>query len=184
VRVDPEASAPDLFLRPWCDEDVEALLEAYRDPVLRRWTTQSVASTEDALQWLESQRVGWQRRNRFSFAVLEDLSGAGDSRLAGQVVLKMTDPGMRSAEVGYWTARHARGRGVAPRALEALTSWAFNTFGVDALGRLELFHQVENHASCRVAQKARYQFERVVPACPPYPDDGHLHVRRAIHPSS
>nr|WP_307805241.1 hypothetical protein [Streptomyces spirodelae] len=38
-----------------------------------------------------------------------------------------------------------------PRALRALTEWAFAAFPGDELTRLELLHQVDNAASCRVA---------------------------------
>jgi RimJ/RimL family protein N-acetyltransferase len=183
LQVDAGPSAPALLLRPWRGEDIERLVDAYRDPVLQRWTTHSVESTEDASRWLEAQKDGWKRRDRFSFAVLLDQPRAGDSRLAGHVVLKMVDPTAGSAQVGYWTAAHVRGRGVAPRALEAVTVWAFDTFAVDGLDRLELLHQVDNHASCRVAQKAQYQFEQVLPAGPTHPKDGHLHVRRAAAPA-
>lgn len=101
----------------------------------------------------------------------------GTSRLVANVVLKRADPRGRFAEVGYWTAAYARGRGVAPRALEALTGWAFGTFAADGLERLELLHQVDNPASCRVAEKAGYGYERTLPARPPFPNDGHLHAR-------
>lgn len=40
-------------------------------------------------------------------------------------------------------------------------------------------HQVDNPASCRVAEKAGYRLDRVLPAVPPFPLDGHLHVRGA-----
>jgi RimJ/RimL family protein N-acetyltransferase len=98
--------------------------------------------------------------------------------LVGHVVLKRPAPGSPSAEVGYWTAAHARGRGVAPRALQALTDWAFTAFADDGLERLELLHQVDNTASCRVAQKCRYELSALLPAAPPdFPLDGHLHTR-------
>lgn len=64
------------------------------------------------------------------------------------------------------TAAHARGRGVASRALEALTNWAFDAFEADGLERLELLHQVDNLTSCRVAQKSRYDSKRWAPAGP------------------
>lgn len=53
----------------------------------------------------------------------------------GDVVLNDATSGKPAAEVGYWTAAHARGRGVAPRALNALTNWAFDTFAADGLER-------------------------------------------------
>jgi RimJ/RimL family protein N-acetyltransferase len=96
----------------------------------------------------------------------------------GNAVLKYAGPGAPTAEVGYWTAGHARGRGVAPRALQAVTDWAFAGFGDDGLTRLELLHQVDNLASCRVAEKTGYAFSTLLPASPPaFPLDGHLHVR-------
>ncbi len=97
----------------------------------------------------------------------------------GHAVLKNVTPGASSAEVGYWTAAHARGRGVAPRALEALTDWAFTAFaGRHGLTRLELLHQVDNTASCRVARKCGYELSSLVAAAPPaFPLEGHLHAR-------
>ncbi|SEH01340.1 Protein N-acetyltransferase, RimJ/RimL family [Nonomuraea solani] len=168
LRADATPSAPALILRPWNEDDIEPLIEAHRDPVLRRWTN-PIETFDDALKWLDVQNQGWATGERMSFAVHEE------GRLLANVVLKRTDH-PESAEVGYWTAAHARGRGVAPRALEALTVWAFEAHG---LARLELLHQVDNLASCRVAEKARYEFLRVLPAQPPYPRDGHLHVRRS-----
>jgi RimJ/RimL family protein N-acetyltransferase len=183
LRVDAAPSASALFLRPWNDDDLESLVEACRDPTLRRWTGLRVENIEDAVEWLKLQRHGWESGDRLSFAVYEDHSGAGEGRVAGNVVLKRTGPHRESAEVGYWTAAGARGRGVAPRALEALTSWAFGAFAVDGLARLDLLHQVDNLASCRVAEKAGYEFHQVLPAQPPFPRDGHLHVRRADNPA-
>jgi len=180
LHVPPTPSAPALVLRPWTDDDVEPLIEAYRDPTLRRWTSLPVESAEDAVRWLDVQEDGWASGKRLSFAVLEDQPGEG--RLVGNVVLKTTDLATGSPEVGYWTAAYARGRGIAPRALDALTVWAFDTFAADGLDRLALLHQVDNPASCRVADKADYRFERILPAQPPFPNDGHLHVRKPTLP--
>ncbi|MFC6015395.1 GNAT family N-acetyltransferase [Plantactinospora solaniradicis] len=176
--MEPTPSAPALLLRPWQDEDVESLVEAYRDPALKRWTRVPVEDVDDAYRWLALQRAGWENRQRISFAVLADDRGNGPARLLGNVVLKSLDPAVGSAEVGYWTAAYARGRGVAPRALEALTGWAFDAFGPEGLDRIALLHQVDNLASCRVAEKTGYRFDRIMPARPPFPRDGHLHLRR------
>ncbi|MEV6164187.1 GNAT family N-acetyltransferase [Streptomyces sp. NPDC052052] len=172
-------ASPALVLRPWCMDDVGALVEACRDPALRRWMSHVVENDADAARWVRAQQQGWADGDRFSFAVLEVQPEPYRAQLAGNVTLKEVAPGGPTAEVGYWTAAHARGRGVAPRALEALTGWVFDTFEADGLERLELLHQVDNLASCRVARKSRYDFDRVLPAAPPtFPRDGHLHVRR------
>ncbi|MFJ1589697.1 GNAT family N-acetyltransferase [Kitasatospora albolonga] len=78
------------------------------------------------------------------------------------------------------TAAWARGRGVAPRAPEALTAWGFAAFAEEGPVRLELLHQVDNVASCRVAEKSGYAFAELLDALPPeFPLDGHLQVREA-----
>lgn len=172
-----------LVLRPWHQGDIASLIEVYRDRTLRRWTSLPVENTEDAKRWLAAQQQGWATGERLSFAVHQDPTGTGDHRLAGYVALKRPDAHSGSAEVAYWTAAHARGRGVAPRALEALTTWAFTTFTPEALHHIDLIHQVDNTASCRVAEKTHYPLTQVLPPYPPaYPQNGHLHTRH--QPSS
>ncbi|MEU3888696.1 GNAT family N-acetyltransferase [Streptomyces sp. NPDC029041] len=172
-------SAPALVLRPWCVEDVAALVDVFRDPVLRRWTGSAVENEGDGMRWVREQERGWTAGDRLGFAVLETQPDSPRGQLAGHVVLKEAASGKPSAEVGYWTAAHARGRGVAPRALEALTGWAFDVMGADGLERLELLHQVDNPASCRVASKSGYGLDAVLPPAPPsFPREGHLHIRR------
>jgi RimJ/RimL family protein N-acetyltransferase len=109
--------------------------------------------------------------DRYSFAVLDD-----DGTLLGNVALKRPDPAADDAEVGYWTAAYARGRGIAPRALGSLTRWAFATF--PGVLRLRLLHQIDNTGSCRVAAKSGYAYEQTLRASDPYPREGHLHVCR------
>ncbi|ATZ26318.1 hypothetical protein SLAV_22520 [Streptomyces lavendulae subsp. lavendulae] len=176
LRCPAQPDRPALLLRPWEEADVPALRSAYRDPVLRRWTRYPVDSERDGLMFVEDHRRDWAEGRRFGFAVLEEDSGL----LVANTALKRPDADGPSAEVGYWTAAHARGRGVAPRALEALTAWSFAAFAGAGLERLDLLHQEDNEASCRVAAKSGYAFEATLPAAPPeFPLSGHLHVRRA-----
>ncbi|MGE7387661.1 GNAT family N-acetyltransferase [Streptomyces sp. NPDC004126] len=180
LRSAATADLPALSLRPWREDDVPALVEAYADPVLRRWTAESPDDAAGGLRWVAQQRRGWEAGLRFAFAVLEAGPGDGPGRLVGGAVLKRAVPDGPSAEVGYWTAAAARGRGVAPRALEALTAWAFEVFAGSGLERLDLLHQEDNGASCRVAEKSGYVFSATLPAAPPeFPLSGHLHVRPA-----
>ncbi|MFI1148901.1 GNAT family N-acetyltransferase [Streptomyces sp. NPDC020817] len=172
-------TAPALRLRPWRPADSAELVEVYRDAALRRWTGAAVHDGASAERWVRDQQRGWETGSRLTFAVVEPRAdGEGEGPMAGHVVLKGAVPGAASAEVGYWTAAHARGRDVAPRALRALTDWAFASFGDRGLTRLELLHQVDNPASCRVAQKCGYELRGVLAADPPaHPADGHLHAR-------
>ncbi|MFF8729396.1 GNAT family N-acetyltransferase [Streptomyces sp. NPDC015171] len=185
LGADATPSAPALLLRPWSPADAAELVELYRDDTLRRWTSSALDDEVSAARWIQDQQRGWETGDRFGFAVTEvqrpSAEGEGaavEGQLAGHVILKNVSPGSSSAEVGYWTAARARGRGVAPRALDALTDWAFSACPGAVLTRLELLHQVDNAASCRVARKSRYELATLLPAsAPAYPLAGHLHVR-------
>jgi RimJ/RimL family protein N-acetyltransferase len=123
LRAGATPSAPALALRPWCMEDIAALVEVCRDPALRHWTSSAVENEADAMQWVQGQERGWAAGDRFGFAVLETRSDSAQGQLVGNVILKELVPGKPSAEVGYWTAAHARGRGVAP------ALWRFSPAG-------------------------------------------------------
>lgn len=169
-------STGELTLRPWTDDDVDPLIEVYRDPLLRRWTRLPVTNAHEARQWLDLQRRGLDTAERISFAVDETRPDPDGRRLVANVVLKLDAADRSRAEVGFWTAAPGRGRGIAPRAVTALTSWAFEIFTGAGLDRLELLHDVRNRASCRVAEKAGYEFQRVLSASAPAVGEGHLHV--------
>ncbi|HEX7304908.1 GNAT family N-acetyltransferase [Lentzea sp.] len=164
LSVPSVGAEPALRLRPWEMDDLPALLSAHEDPALRRWLATSLTGPAQARQWLDAQAEGWATATRFSFAV------TSSDLVLGHVVVKAA-----AAEVGYWTAAAARGRGVATRALEAVSHWAFQTL---ELPRLGLVHAAGNHASCRVAVKCGFALHEVLPAAPPaFPSEGHRHVR-------
>ncbi|MET8975633.1 GNAT family N-acetyltransferase [Streptomyces sp. NPDC004539] len=158
-----------LSLRPWQPSDAPALIPLAQDAALRHWTSLDIHDESDAVRWIAEQERGWTTGTRLAFAVVTP-----QGQPLGHAVLK--HPDAVAAEIGYWTAAAARGRGVASNALRTLTSWAFREY--EALERLELIHQTDNAASCRVAEKCGYGLEGVLPARPPaYPLEGHLHVR-------
>ncbi|MEV5603032.1 GNAT family N-acetyltransferase [Streptomyces sp. NPDC052299] len=171
-------SAGSLVLRPWRPGDLGVLLDAYRDPAVQAGSRAPVDDEEAAAHWLRAQEEGRAAGLRHSFAVLDPELGPGP---VGNVALSFPESGAPSAEVGYWTVASARGRGIAPRALEALSGWASETFA--GLVRLELLHQVDNAASCRVAEKAGYALTGVLPPAPPWPREGHLHTRGVQGPA-
>lgn len=174
LPVPPTGAAPALRLRPWQLDDLPALLAAHRDPLLRRWLATSLTDAAEARQWLDAQAAGWATATRFSFAVVAD----ADAPL-GHVVVKVGSAG--AAEVGYWTAAHARGLGIAARATDTVSHWALDTQDEVALTRLELVHAAGNHSSCRVAVKCGYALRDLLPAAPPaFPADGHRHVRASV----
>lgn len=170
-------TGPALLLRPWRREDARDLAAAHRDPVLRQWLTRVASGEAEARELIAKQAAGWDDGVRFSFAVLADTGRDMPGGLLGAAVVKPTrEFGVAAAEVGYWTVAAARGRGIAPRALETVSHWAFAS--LPDVERLELLHTVGNRASCRVADKCGYAFHTELPPHPPaFPDRGHLHIR-------
>jgi hypothetical protein len=57
-------------------EDVAALVEVSRDPVLRQWTSSVVDNDADGARWVQAQQQGWAAGDRFGFAVLEIQPGS------------------------------------------------------------------------------------------------------------
>jgi RimJ/RimL family protein N-acetyltransferase len=174
--------APAVQLRPWRRTDLPALLDAHRDPLLRRSLTNPLTDEQVGGQWLAGQIAGWAASTRFGFAVLaEDISAEPIGHLSVTSGADLTAEAVssaESAEVGYWIAAKARGRGIASRALEIVTNWAFSPRCELPLTKLELLHSVDNHASCRVAGNCGYLLHTILPPEPPmFPTEGHRHVR-------
>ncbi|MFF3732631.1 GNAT family N-acetyltransferase [Streptomyces sp. NPDC002476] len=167
-------AADALLLRPWLPDDLPDVIKAFRDPSMRTMLRTRVTDAAEAERWLRRQQEGRESGTRFAFAVV-DRASAGE--LVGNVAFSRPALDATSGEVGYWTAPWARGRGVAPQALGALTDWVFEAFAEDGLVRLDLLHRVDNDASCRVAEKCGYDLAEVLPTRPPWPREGHRHVR-------
>jgi RimJ/RimL family protein N-acetyltransferase len=201
LHVPTVSRQPALILRPWQAADIPALAAELsrerhtegmwpgRDERPARTALPGGAERRtgparerDAARWLASQDRGWRDGDRLSFAVLA-ADDAGGCALAGNVGLKNREEAGRigereTAEIGYWTAVAARGRGIAPAAVRAVTGWVFGAFAGAGLRQIMLVHDVGNLASCRVAQKAGYPFRELSPANPPHwLTDGHIHLR-------
>ncbi|MFI6208561.1 GNAT family N-acetyltransferase [Streptomyces sp. NPDC051041] len=162
-----------LLLRPWTARDAPAVHEIFQDPVLRQWHVRAADSQEEVAGWIEEWRTAWKEERSAQWAVAE---AAGD-RLLGRVALREMRLDEGVAEVAYWTAAAARGRGVAARAATALAAWALDEIGFH---RLELLHAVRNEASCRVAAKAGFALEGTKRSAALHADgwhDMHLHAR-------
>jgi RimJ/RimL family protein N-acetyltransferase len=162
----------------WSRPDERPFRTVLRGGAVRTWPMDQ----RDAARWLASQDRGWLDGDRLCFAVLE-ADDAGGWVLAGNVGLKNREETGRigereTAEIGYWTAVAARGRGIAPAAVRVVTDWVFDAFDGASLRQIMLVHDVDNPASCRVAEKAGYPFRELSPANPPHWfTDGHIHMR-------
>ena len=193
LDVAADGDQPVLCLRPWLLADMPDLLAATADeypsqglgshPDLsylfqQRWS--GPRNAEEAELWLSGQGRGWADGDWLTFAVTD----VSQDKAVGHIGLWNRDGGQVGSggqgEIGYWTAANSRGRGIAPAAVRAVTGWAFDNFGSGGLPRIMLVHDLDNHASCRVAAKSGYPLQRLSPANPPHWfTDGHVHVAEA-----
>ena len=146
----PRITVDDALLRPWILDDAAALVEAFDDPAIRQWHVSRADTVDEARELIAHWQGGWADESEFNWAIV----GADDT-LLGRNALKGVDLFDASAEVAYWMCPASRGRGLCPRAVVALSEWAFDA----GFHRLQLQHSILNHASCRVATKAGFREE-------------------------
>jgi len=141
-------------LRPWRPEDARAVFDACQDPLIALHTYVPVPYTIEHAQ-------------RFIAHCTEALTtgstAAGFAITAattGQVLGSMSRSRLEGhrASFGYWLALEARGHGVATRALRLIADWTLAT--TDAI-RLDLYTDLDNPASGRVAERAGFVREGI-----------------------
>jgi RimJ/RimL family protein N-acetyltransferase len=152
-----EIAAGRLQLRPFWASDAEAVYAACQDPDIQRWTTVPVPyGRADAEFFTAANSVdGWAAGTGNSLAVTDATTG----ELLGAVKLDISDAEDGIAEIGYWVAPGARGRGIATQATGVVARWAFGALGI---ARLEWYAEVGNDVSRRVAEKAGFTVEGVL----------------------
>ncbi|MGW4895566.1 GNAT family N-acetyltransferase [Kitasatospora sp. NPDC004240] len=131
-RLDAEADLPELFrvieessdhLRPWMP-----------------WVAEH--SRETTAAFLDRMAERWVTGVNFTYAIVRGGSIVGLCSL-----FRRDDTSDDVREIGYWLHPCATGRGVATRAARALVGQAFRLPGVE---RVEIVHDVANHASAAV----------------------------------
>jgi RimJ/RimL family protein N-acetyltransferase len=147
----PTLDAEGVRLRPWRDEEAATFARGMSDPEAARWSAVGQPfGTDDARRMLGRFRRRARDGRSVIWAVEEDGVLAGSLGVRG---INTTD---WFASVAYWVLPELRGRDIAPRALRAATTYAFEVLG---LHRLQLQHALGNTASCRVAEKAGFALE-------------------------
>ena len=157
--------------------DIDAVTEAFADPDIALWNPGArrpgATPRERATLWV-ADRMVW-APDHCSWVVRDT-----DGTLIGQVSLHSLDEEIGSGEIGYWLTPSGRGRGIGSAAVDVATRYAFDTLGI---ARVELFHAVENEASCRLASRCGFLLEGTARQSFVYGDglrhDEHLHARLA-----
>ena len=136
-------------LRRFDRNDTPMLERVLGDPTIREWMSVLPRPADDFLDWAERGRADG---SILFFAICE----ANGPALGGVAV--SAEPDLR-AGLGYWLLPEGRGHGLASRALRLLSLWLFEELGCQ---RCELWVDVANTASRRVAERAGYRPEGVL----------------------
>ena len=131
---------------------IEMLLE---DEDVRRHTrVPSEPPPGYAKTWLGRYEHGWRDGTRAGFAI-----ESRDGEFLGLGMIVQVEWEGRQGEIGYVVSSAARRRGVATRTLRLLSDWGFDDLGLE---RIELWIDVENPGSERVADRVGYVREGVL----------------------
>ena len=153
-------TTPRLVLRPFGPGDAQDVHAVWHDArfvdAAPLGYAYAGADLDTALSWCTS---GIEERRRtgkgIGFAVVPREGG----RLVGHVSLFSVDWTAMSAEMHYWTAPWARGRGVAAEAAAAVARWALTEQGFH---RIALQAAPANAASRHAAERAGFRAEGVL----------------------
>jgi RimJ/RimL family protein N-acetyltransferase len=153
---DPPLATDGVRLRPLALTDSEAVYHACQDAEIGRWTTiPQPYLREHATTFLADTVAAWEQGREPTFAMVDPATG----ELLGCIGLRADGSGGHAAEIGYWTAPAARGRGLTTEAVRLVSRWALVELGFE---RISLLVYVGNAASARVAEKAGYQREGIL----------------------
>jgi RimJ/RimL family protein N-acetyltransferase len=144
-------------LRPVSEAGVAAFVEAFQDPAIAEGAYHGqLAATAEALQpYLERNA----ERMEAGDAVLLGVWEADAERLSGQTMLFNIDWDEGTAELGFWVAPWARGRGLSEPALQLTVGFAFDHLGVERVYGLTA---VDNDAAQRAMEGAGLRREGIL----------------------
>lgn len=147
-------ATPRLDVRPVIGDDAKQVAEIFLDKQTRRWLpVPEEHGPVEAPAWCTE--LATERRDSGTgdhYAVVR----REDDRVVGCLWTKRTDWVVRSTEVAYAVAADARGFGLAPEAVDAVTVALILVHGFQ---RVELRVAPGNLASRRVAEKAGFTYE-------------------------
>ncbi|MBE3079670.1 GNAT family N-acetyltransferase [Clavibacter michiganensis] len=146
---------PRLTLHPPAVDDVDAITAACQDPAIQRYVPVPVPyAREDAVSYVtEFCALGWASGDRLTWAVLEG------GQLVGTVGLHAIADA--AAEIGYWLAPGARGRGIMREAAAAVVDHGFDASAGLGLARIGWRAYAGNTGSAGVARALGFRFEGV-----------------------
>ena len=173
----PTLASDTITMRPMRPADAEDIYRAVQDPEIPKFTTVPAEYPIDLAIDFATTRAAASFVNKTELVfVIEDSrlrnsseSGSGSASgsveypysngFAGVMSLHTIDIPNHRAEIGYWLAREARGKGICSKAAEMITDYGFMTIGFK---RIDGIVDVRNEPSKAALLKAGYEFEGIM----------------------
>ena len=150
MRIDGDG----FYLRPDDPADAAEIARAFaEDPHLAvDWGIEETLDEALAREWWTGHAELWAKGEGRHLTVVE----SGTDALLGGVHFHSIRPDPQRAEVGFWLAPWARGRGIGSGAVRAACEWAFERW---ELNRIEMTTLPDNEASQALARKIGFTHE-------------------------
>jgi RimJ/RimL family protein N-acetyltransferase len=147
-----------LLLRPWAEAEIDAVTAACQDPETQRYVPlPSPYTRADAETYiLQTAPKGRAAGTDVVFGVFDTASGLPVAAVGLHRIKDLGAAHGGVAEIGYWTAPGARGRGYMTEAAREVCRWGFEELG---LARIEWIAIAGNEPSWRVVEKLGFTRE-------------------------
>lgn len=156
IPPEPPLTDGEVVLRMRREQDMDAIVEASRDPETQRRLNDGPLREEAQRESVARVEHQWATGKGAPFVIAD----ARDDRPLGLVNLQLREDA-KVANLAVSVFPEARGRGIAARALRLCALWGLRDLG---LARVAAEAAVDNHASIRAIEKAGFQREGVLRA--------------------
>ena len=147
-----------LLMRDFVESDWEAVLAYQSDPLFLQfyhWTERNEAGVRNFVQmFIDHQKQ--RPRRKFQLALVLK----SENRLIGNCGIRVNDPEMREANIGYELDSRYWGQGYATEAARAILRFGFETLGIHRIWAQTI---AENVGSARVLEKIGMRLEDRLP---------------------
>lgn len=148
-----------ITLRPASEADIPKIYEACQDPLISRFTTlpadYRMVDAESFIREKEPTRFAQKKELVF---VITHGHTPGEE-FCGVISFHTINLDNHTAELGYWIAAPARGKGIGAAAAKVITEYGFTTMG---FRRIEALVDVANEASRALLIAAGYELEGIM----------------------
>jgi ribosomal-protein-alanine N-acetyltransferase len=148
-----------ITLRPVQEEDIQKIYEACQDPLIPRFTTVTSPYTMTHARSFVQEQVParFASKSELVFAITEGYEE--DKNFCGLISFHSISLANHAAELGYWIAATARGKGIGRAAARLITEYGFQTMGFK---RIEALVDIDNEVSKALLRSAGYEQEGIM----------------------